>query len=78
MEDTEQSTSAAARSTISSMNWNLADGNTEVVRTSDGMVHDKDMSGADITTPSRLCKKNMAELMITVSWGKIKIIFLMF
>lgn len=66
VEDTEQSTSAAARSTISSMNWNLADGNTEVVRTSDGMVHDKDMSGADITTPSRLCKKNMAELMITI------------
>ncbi|EGT56651.1 CBN-ADR-2 protein [Caenorhabditis brenneri] len=74
VEDTEQSTSSTARSTIGSMNWNLADGTTEVVKTSDGLVHEKDMTGADVEKPSRLSKKKLAELMKTVcTLAKIEI-----
>ncbi|CAI2348588.1 unnamed protein product [Caenorhabditis sp. 36 PRJEB53466] len=64
IDDVEQSTSATARSTMSSINWNLADGTVEVVKTSDGMVHVKDLAGADLAKPSRLCKKKLAELML--------------
>uniref|UniRef100_A0A1I7UUW4 A to I editase domain-containing protein n=2 Tax=Caenorhabditis tropicalis TaxID=1561998 RepID=A0A1I7UUW4_9PELO len=64
VDDVDQATSPAARSTISSANWNLADGVVEVVKTSDGMVHEKDpMTGTDVITPSRLCKKRLVELM---------------
>ncbi|ULU03485.1 hypothetical protein L5515_005634 [Caenorhabditis briggsae] len=63
-EDVEQSTSVSARSAVGSMNWNLADGTVEIVRTFDGKVHEKDMTGADVEKPSRLCKKSLVELMV--------------
>uniref|UniRef100_A0A8R1IXN3 A to I editase domain-containing protein n=1 Tax=Caenorhabditis japonica TaxID=281687 RepID=A0A8R1IXN3_CAEJA len=66
VEDVEQSTSATARSAMSSVNWNLADGTVEVLKTSDGKVHDKDMAGVDVERPSRLCKQQLGELMVHV------------
>lgn len=51
---------------MSSINWNLADGTIEVVKTSDGLVHEKDLAGEDVARPSRLCKQKLSELMLTV------------
>ncbi|KAF1760381.1 hypothetical protein GCK72_008630 [Caenorhabditis remanei] len=64
IEDIDQSSSVAARSSVGSMNWNLADGTTEVIRTNDGLVHEKKENGVEVETPSRLSKKMLAELMM--------------
>lgn len=61
-DDTDKSTSAASRSSFVSVNWNLADGTVEVVKTLDGLVHERDKEGADVTKPSRLSKKSFGEL----------------
>ncbi|CAI5446171.1 unnamed protein product [Caenorhabditis angaria] len=66
IDDTEQASSNNAKTTPNSVNWNIADGNVEIVRTGDGKVHTKDLTGVEIINSSRLCKKEMAELMVKV------------